>query len=399
MGGGPDQGEHSSSASENNHVIAIEDDDDDNASVTTSDDFQSPMKYLSPQAQSPATPTPAPPRRSARIQNKSKVDYPEVKDNEEDRDFVFQTTLSSHVKIPETWQEALQGPHKVQWERAMQEEMDSLKENGTFQEIATIPSGRKAIGCRWVFNVKYGPDGAIDRFKARLVAQGFSQRQDIDYDKIYAPTLKSTNMVIKYEPAPQGTTFPLKENPFKGYADANWASDLDDRKSTSGYIFKLAGGPVSFRSVKQDCVSLSSAESELHALSLAIREAAFLTKWTEPLGLWPTKPIRVYEDNQACITLVDHEHDHPKTKHMHLRKSYTRQQVADGYVEVKWIESEKNLADIFTKPFPHARFKDLTQMIGLCTNLVSVSGSVVARHRHAAVSGTTSLRSQDPEKT
>ena len=61
--------------------------------------------------------------------------------------------------------------------------------NGTWQ-VVTLPPGEKAIGSRWVFKLKRNADGSIDRFKARLVAQGFSQRPGIDFHEVFAPTMR-----------------------------------------------------------------------------------------------------------------------------------------------------------------------------------------------------------------
>jgi hypothetical protein len=68
-------------------------------------------------------------------------------------------------------------------------EIDALLDNGTW-ELARLPKGRKAIGCRWVFVIKHKSDGTVDRYKARLVAQGYSQRPGLDYGETYAATVK-----------------------------------------------------------------------------------------------------------------------------------------------------------------------------------------------------------------
>lgn len=69
------------------------------------------------------------------------------------------------------------------------EEIQSLLDNGTW-ELAKLPPGRKAVGCRWVFAIKRKTDGSIDRYKARLVAQGFFQRPGFDFQETHASTLK-----------------------------------------------------------------------------------------------------------------------------------------------------------------------------------------------------------------
>lgn len=80
---------------------------------------------------------------------------------------------------------------KDKWIYAMKDEIKSLKENGTW-ELCELPADRKAIGCKWLFKIKTDENGNIDRYKARLVAQGFSQKFGTDYDQVFAPVVKQT---------------------------------------------------------------------------------------------------------------------------------------------------------------------------------------------------------------
>ncbi|MCP4492594.1 MAG: DDE-type integrase/transposase/recombinase [Gammaproteobacteria bacterium] len=90
---------------------------------------------------------------------------------------------------PKTIQEALQRPDAKQWKEAADEEFQALQDNGTW-ELVPLPAGRKAIGSRWVFRVKRDEDGRSLRHKARLVAQGFSQRPGVDYEETFAPVVR-----------------------------------------------------------------------------------------------------------------------------------------------------------------------------------------------------------------
>lgn len=92
------------------------------------------------------------------------------------------------VHEPKGLSEALSSEHKAQWIHAMKDEMDSLRKNETW-ELCDLPKDRKAIGCKWIYKVKI--DG-IDRYKARLVAQGFSQKYGMDYDQVFAPVARQT---------------------------------------------------------------------------------------------------------------------------------------------------------------------------------------------------------------
>lgn len=81
---------------------------------------------------------------------------------------------------PTTLAEALSSPEAPMWISAMQEEYTSLLQNETW-EITDLPPQRKPVSCKWTFKVKYNAQGQIDRYKARLVARGFTQRYSIDF--------------------------------------------------------------------------------------------------------------------------------------------------------------------------------------------------------------------------
>ena len=90
---------------------------------------------------------------------------------------------------PKTLEEALSGVNSKLWKEAVQSEYNSLKSNGTW-ELAELPHGRNVIGSKWVFKHKRDADGKIHKCKARLVAQGFSQKSGVDYDDVFLSVVK-----------------------------------------------------------------------------------------------------------------------------------------------------------------------------------------------------------------
>lgn len=99
------------------------------------------------------------------------------------------------IKEPKSYNEAVSSPFKDQWIKAMQEEMASLEDNQTW-ELLELPHDRQAIGCKWIYKMKRGEDGSIRRFKARLVAQGYSQKFGEDYDQVFAPVVKHSTFRV-----------------------------------------------------------------------------------------------------------------------------------------------------------------------------------------------------------
>ena len=92
----------------------------------------------------------------------------------------------------ESFEDAQECEH---WKDAMQQEMDSIHKNGTW-ELVDLPLGKKAIGTKWVYKIRWNPDGSVDRYKARLVAKGYAQKKGIDYEETFAPTSWASTVKI-----------------------------------------------------------------------------------------------------------------------------------------------------------------------------------------------------------
>src|SRR6202012_5074213 len=150
-----------------------------------------------------------------------------------------------------------------------------------------------------------------------------------------------------------------------GYADSDFASDITDRKSVSGYVFKVYGCTVSWISRKQQTVSLSSTEAEYIALATAASEAIWLRGLLKELNHEQFKPTKIYEDNQASISIAQDPKEHKRMKHIDIKYNFLRDIIATEYIELEYIPSTNQLADIMTKALPIKTFQRLRQALGL----------------------------------
>lgn len=98
-----------------------------------------------------------------------------------------------HIETPENVEQAIDGPYGVEWQKSMKSEYDSLVKNGTW-ELANLPEGQVAIGCKWVYAVKRTKDGGIHKLKSRLVAKGCSQRYGVNYSETFSPVVRYANI-------------------------------------------------------------------------------------------------------------------------------------------------------------------------------------------------------------
>lgn len=150
-----------------------------------------------------------------------------------------------------------------------------------------------------------------------------------------------------------------------GYSDADWGGDLDDRKSTSGYLFQIGEGPVSWRSKKQTSVALSTAEAEYMALASAGQEAVWMRLLTAELCGSPMETVTVFEDNQSAIQMTKNPQFHGRAKHIGIKFHFIRELVSDGTVKLQYCPTEEMIADMLTKGLPREQFNKLRQMAGV----------------------------------
>lgn len=149
------------------------------------------------------------------------------------------------------------------------------------------------------------------------------------------------------------------------YSDADFASNPDDRKSISGFVVLLAGGPVAWSAKKQSTTALSTAESEYAAITHAARTAIWYTYLFNELGI-PLKGLtQLYSDNQSAITLTEDPQFHARSKHFDIHNHFVREKVETGIIQISYCPTDDMVADIFTKALPRIKHQKFTKELGL----------------------------------
>jgi hypothetical protein len=153
----------------------------------------------------------------------------------------------------------------------------------------------------------------------------------------------------------------------QGFTDASWGDDIDSRRSTGGYVYKLCGGPISWKSGRQSIVTLSSTEAEFVSLTVAAKEAAAISRLLKEIMLYqgPAEPVPLLEDNQPAIDLTKRPLSDGRTKHIDIRWCYIQQQVNKGAVKVSWISTNDQAADGLTKALNRVKFARFKELIGV----------------------------------
>ncbi|CAI7814990.1 unnamed protein product [Closterium sp. NIES-53] len=377
---------------------------------------------------------------------------------------------SSPVEMPgepATLKEALESSDAEDWKKAMESELKSIEENGTW-ELVELPEGRKAITSKWLFKINSDPNGKIERYNSRNIAKGYLQNEKVEFKALFAHLLKPTmlrtllaraaikgwvvkrmdvktaflNHILEEEifmaqlegfdddsgrlsfmvvyvddiliflpssdlvkevmlklqdkfkckalgdgPEEESVgeeercrfhlllgsliyaavnTRPdvafVTEQLARGadgvepgrlfltaFSDASYASEPEDMTSVGGFICCVGGGPTAWESKKQVDRALSSVESEYKTLFRAVREIVWRWRLLAELGEEQQGPTPLYCDRQGAIDLAKNPVLHGLTKHMRVKWHWTRSIVATGEVELRYVKTMGQPADMMTK--------------------------------------------------
>jgi hypothetical protein len=136
------------------------------------------------------------------------------------------------------------------------------------------------------------------------------------------------------------------------FSDASFASDVDSRRSVSGYISYMGGGPISWKSKLQSTVALSTCESEYIALCNAAQEAVHLKSLFQelvPVVEGVGTAVVIFEDNKATIDISKNPCLHEKQKHVDVKYHYVRECVLESRIRIQYLRTDRMIADVLTK--------------------------------------------------
>ncbi|KAI5699156.1 hypothetical protein M8J77_025850 [Diaphorina citri] len=150
----------------------------------------------------------------------------------------------------------------------------------------------------------------------------------------------------------------------ESYVDSDWGNDNLDRKSISGYLFKIHGNIVKWVTRKQTSVALSSTEAELIALCTCVTDGLWLNKILSDLNVDVDKII-IHEDNQGCLNILKNPENNRRVKHVDVKYNFVCNKINSGEIVVHYICTNQQIADILTKGLSIANFVKFRNMLGV----------------------------------
>lgn len=188
------------------------------------------------------------------------------------------------------------------------------------------------------------------------------------YNNCYTKThWMAVKRIIRYLKGTKDLRLMFKKNAKDyvfGYCDADWASDVNDRKSCTGYVFLRSGGAISWNSKRQPTVALSTTEAEYMALSAATQESMWLKQFEDEI-FGSDRTMNIFCDNQSAINLANNNGYSARCKHIDIRHHYVRQKVSDKSCVIHYINTDENAADALTKSLHKQKFQHCRNMFGL----------------------------------
>lgn len=177
---------------------------------------------------------------------------------------------------------------------------------------------------------------------------------------------KAAKRVLRYLKGTKSMklVFEKTRKKLEGFADADWGNDADDRRSYTGYFFKLANAAVIWSSRKQKSITLSSTEAEYVSLSEAAKEVMHFKKFLEEV-LGHQEELIIFNNNQGAGQMTKNPINHGRAKHIDIKYHHIREVVDAEVIKIEYKPTEKMPADVLTKALASTKHKKCTRKMGL----------------------------------
>ena len=151
---------------------------------------------------------------------------------------------------------------------------------------------------------------------------------------------------------------------------------MDSRRSITGYILLLGSSSISWKSKKQSTVSQSSSEAEYRAMAAAASELTWVVLLLQDLGVQTIQLVTLHCDNQSAIYIGKNHGFYDRTKHIEIDCHFTLDKVLEGLLQLSYLPTQLQLADLLTKILPSTRFKELLFKLGVSSTPPSLRGQL-----------------------
>ena len=228
------------------------------------------------------------------------------------------------------------------------------------EEMKNVPY-RQAIGSLNFISVCTRPDISYELSRCAQFCENPGQQHWTRVKRILRYLQGSKERKLVYElPSSSIPTFePI------GYSDSDWAGCPDSRRSTTGFIFTLAGAPVTWSSKQQKTVALSSTEAEYMSASDSAKDAKWIRQLLHDLGYECLTPTPIMVDNQGAIHLSKNPGHHQRTKHIDIKYHFIRQEHENGVIELKYLPTQEQPADMMTKTLVGSKLESCCRRLNL----------------------------------
>ncbi|XP_048236301.1 secreted RxLR effector protein 161-like [Ricinus communis] len=182
------------------------------------------------------------------------------------------------------------------------------------------------------------------------------------------PHLEAARRILRYVKSTLGYGIMYKKGgdcKLVGYCDANYAGDHDTRHSTTGYVFMLGYGAISWCSKRQPTMSLSTTEAEYRAAAMAAQESTWLVLLLKDLHQSIAYDIHLYCDNLSAIRLAENSVFNVRTKHVEVHYHFIREKVLQEEIQLEHVGTERQAADLFTKGLGSNKFENFCNQLGM----------------------------------